>query len=147
MKRVDVALAVVCRDGQVLICRRRQADRLGGYWEFPGGKTEPGETIAQALARELKEELDIQAEPIMALPMIEHDYPDILVRLHPFLCAHKAGEPTPLACEQTMWITPNQLCDYPFPPANVELIEQVIAALKNQPNVSFAREPGSASAG
>ena len=91
MERVDVAIAIVCRQKSVLICRRRREDRLGGYWEFPGGKVEAGETIQQGLARELREELDIEVEPLTALATIDHDYPDIQIRLHPFICSHKAG--------------------------------------------------------
>jgi A/G-specific adenine glycosylase len=132
MKRLDVAIAIVCRGQDILICRRRAKDRLGGYWEFPGGKVEPEESLAQCLARELKEELDIQAEPIAALPTIDHDYPDIQVRLHPFLCRHTNGEPVPLGCEQALWINPSALRDYRFPPANARLIEQVIESLSRQ---------------
>src|SRR5438094_906042 len=64
MKRIEVAIAVVVRDGRVLICRRRDDDPvLGGYWEFPGGKLEPGETIEQCLVRELEEEVSIAVRP------------------------------------------------------------------------------------
>src|SRR4051794_22767890 len=104
MKRIDVAIAVVCHQQKVLICRRRAKDRLGGYWEFPGGKAEADETAVDCLKRELREELDIAVEPIATLPTIEHDYPDIQVRLHPFLCAHTSGEPKPLACDEVRWI-------------------------------------------
>jgi mutator protein MutT len=125
MKRVDAAIAIVCRAGKVLICRRRQEDRFGGYWEFPGGKIEAGETILQGLARELREELDIEAEPITTLPSIEHDYPDIQIRLHPFLCSHKSGEPKPLECAEAIWIDAANLREYQFPPANEDLIEKI----------------------
>jgi mutator protein MutT len=129
MNRVDVAIAIVCRSGQVLICRRREEDRFGGFWEFPGGKIEAGETILQGLARELREELDIEAEPIATLASIEHDYPDIQVRLHPILCSHKSGEPRPLGCAQTIWIDAEALREYRFPPANADLIETVAKCL------------------
>lgn len=131
MKRIDVAIAIVCRSGRVLICQRRLNDRLGGCWEFPGGKAEDGEPITACLARELQEELAIRAAPVNALPTIEHDYPDIQVRLHPYICKHVDGEPQALACEQTRWIRPAELRDYPFPPANTELIDRVIALLLN----------------
>jgi 8-oxo-dGTP diphosphatase len=129
MKRVDVAIAIVCRQRKVLICRRRRQDHLGGFWEFPGGKLEAGETIQQCLARELREELDIAIEPITQLPMIEHDYPDVLVRLHPYICTHRAGEPKPIGCDELIWIDPNGLREYEFPPANKQLIEQLIERL------------------
>jgi mutator protein MutT len=130
MKRVNVALGIVYRDGQVLICRRRQKDRFGGFWEFPGGKAQDGETIAKCLERELREELDIAVEAVVALPPIEHDYPDIQVCLYPFLCAYKSGDPKPLGCEELRWIDPEKLREYQFPPANKELLEQVIRHLR-----------------
>jgi mutator protein MutT len=129
MKRVDVALGIVYRDSRLLICRRRQNTRLAGYWEFPGGKLESGETVVECLQRELREELDIAADPLIALPVIEHDYPDIRVRLHPFLCAYKAGEPKALGCDEFRWVQPAQLMSYEFPPANLELLQQVKSRL------------------
>jgi 8-oxo-dGTP diphosphatase/A/G-specific adenine glycosylase len=126
MKRVDVAIAIISRADALLICRRRDTDRLGGYWEFPGGKRRDDETVEQCLARELQEELDIEVEVIAALPAIEHDYPDIRVRLHPYLCAHKSGEPAPIGCAETKWVQPHELREYRFPAANKELIEEVI---------------------
>ncbi|HMB94755.1 MAG TPA: 8-oxo-dGTP diphosphatase MutT [Tepidisphaeraceae bacterium] len=131
MERVDVAIAIVCRQKSVLICRRRREDRLGGYWEFPGGKVEAGETIQQGLARELREELDIEVEPLTALATIDHDYPDIQIRLHPFLCSHKAGEPRLLACTDAIWINASDLRQYQFPPANSGLIDDIVKCLSD----------------
>jgi mutator protein MutT len=130
MKRIDVAIAIVCRGDRVLICRRRQEDRFGGYWEFPGGKVEAGETIQDGLARELREELDIEAEPLTTLPTIDHDYPDIHVRLHPFLCSHKSGEPKLLACAEALWVEASDIRNYTFPPANGELLDHVLRCLR-----------------
>ncbi len=127
MDRIDAAIAIVTRAGKVLICQRRaDDDALPGYWEFPGGKCEDGETLEQCLARELREEVNIDACPFEALPPIDHDYPHALVRLHPFLCAHHDGEPELLECQQAIWINPHELRGYRFPPANEDLIERVI---------------------
>jgi mutator protein MutT len=131
MKRVDVAIGIVYRSGQLLICRRPAQARLGGYWEFPGGKSENGETMLRCLERELREELDIAAEAVVSMPIIEHDYPDIQVRLHPFLCAYKSGEPKPLGCDELRWIEPRELKNYEFPPANGELLERIIRYLSH----------------
>lgn len=130
MKRIDVAIAVVVRDAEVLICKRQAQAHLGGFWEFPGGKVEPPESLKECLLRELREELDINAEILASLPVIEHDYPDRQVRLHPFLCAYASGKPKPLACEEVRWVHYRSLGEYRFPPANDVLIAQVIEHLQ-----------------
>lgn len=126
MNRIDAAIAIVTRNGNVLVCQRKSDDHLGGYWEFPGGKCEDGETLEQCLARELREEVNIDARPVARLTTIEHDYPHALVRLHPFLCEHQRGEPQLLECQAAKWIPPHELRHYHFPPANERLIEEVI---------------------
>ena len=127
MERVDAAIAIVFREHQVLVCQRKDDDDLGGYWEFPGGKCEPGETLEQCLSRELLEELAITARPIARLSTIEHDYPHVQVRLHPFVCSHEHGEVSHIECQASRWIDPPTLRDYRFPPANESLIEEAIA--------------------
>jgi mutator protein MutT len=125
--RIDAAIALVTRAGKVLVCQRKDDDTLGGYWEFPGGKCEAGETLEQCLARELREELAIAARPIARLTTIQHDYPHTLLRLHPFVCQHEQGEVQHLECQASHWIDPSALRDYRFPPANETLIEEAIA--------------------
>jgi mutator protein MutT len=133
---VDAAIAIVVRRAAlpsgatlVLVCQRKDDDALGGYWEFPGGKCEDGETMEQCLARELREEIDVVATPLRRLPPIVHAYPDVTVRLHPFVCRHARGEPRLLECQAARWIEPAALRSYRFPPANEQLIEDVIALL------------------
>jgi mutator protein MutT len=122
IKRADVAIGIIIRDGLILICQRRAQDPLGGYWEFPGGKQEPGESPDQCLVRELAEELGIEVRLIDALPIIEWDYPAVHVRLHPLVCELTVGEPKPHASEQLRWVKPADLAQYRFPPANDNLI-------------------------
>jgi mutator protein MutT len=131
---VDVAIGIVVRYGHVLICRRRPTGHLAGFWEFPGGKLEPDESPADCLARELAEEVAITAAIIRVLPVIEHDYPEVSVRLHPFLCRHATGEPRPLACDEVRWVEPRHLPNFRFPDANAELIDWVINTLSAAPN-------------
>jgi mutator protein MutT len=133
---IDAAIAIIVRrcthsaeEVVVLVAQRKDDDALGGYWEFPGGKCEEGETMEQCLARELREELDISATPLRRLPPIEHVYPDVIVRLHPFICRHDDGEPKLLECQAARWIQPASLATYQFPPANDGLIAHVIALL------------------
>jgi mutator protein MutT len=128
--RVDAAIAIVVRDDNlILVSRRRADDTLGGYWEFPGGKCEDGETLEACVVRELREELDLAATPFRKLDPIEHDYPHMLLRLHPFLCRYESGEMKFLECETACWIRPADLRNYRFPPANDQLIDDVIALL------------------
>jgi mutator protein MutT len=126
LKRIDAAIAIVTRHGQILLCQRRDGDTFGGYWEFPGGKVEPGESLEDCLRRELREEIEIEVRPTRALPHIDHQYPDALVRLHPFLCDHLRGEPQLIECQQAVWIDPANLRNYKLPPANEQLIDDVI---------------------
>jgi mutator protein MutT len=126
MTRIDAAIAIVTRGKQILVCQRKEGDTLGGYWEFPGGKCEDGETLEQCIQRELREEVNIVATPLVRLTPIDHDYPHVLVRLHPFVCRHESGEPELLECQAARWIDPVQLRDYRFPPANETLLEEVI---------------------
>jgi mutator protein MutT len=125
--RIDAAIALVTKANKLLVCQRKDDDTLGGYWEFPGGKCEEGETLEQCLVRELREELAIVARPIARLSTIEHDYSHALLRLHPFICRHESGDVQHLECQASRWIDPPQLRDYRFPPANETLIEEAIA--------------------
>jgi mutator protein MutT len=127
--RTDVVIAIVTRADKVLICQRPDGRSFAGYWEFPGGKREPGETLHACLEREVREELAIRIRPISALSTIDYDYPRGRIRLHPFVCEHEHGEPQLLACQAVLWVRPEELRRYEFPPANDELIEEVIACL------------------
>ncbi len=126
MKRIDAAIAVVVRQRKVLVCQRKDEDTFGGYWEFPGGKQEDGETLHECLARELLEEVAIRAKPIMRLTPVEHDYRHVKLRLHPFICEHEHGEVQHIECQAAEWIDPSRLREYRFPPANEALIEEVV---------------------
>jgi mutator protein MutT len=127
--RTDVVIGIVGRAGQVLICQRPAGKSFAGFWEFPGGKREAGETIEQCLRRELREELAIEVTPVRALSTIDHDYPRGRIRLHPWLCDHHRGEPQLLAVQRVLWVEPLELKDYQFPPANDALIAEAIESL------------------
>ena len=128
MKQIDAAIAVISRGGQILVCQRHDTDTFGGYWEFPGGKREPGETLEQCLARELSEELAIRAKPVAQLTLIEHNYPHARVRLFPFVCElDETTEPRAIECQAMEWIDPPRVKSFRFPPANDALLDEVIA--------------------
>ena len=130
MRTVVVAIGIVLREGRVLICRRRKDGHLAGYWEFPGGKCEPGEAPLDALHRELREEVGIGVEPTHAFEPMEHHYPEVRVRLRAFVCRHRTGEAQPHAADELLWVTPAELAGYRFPEANGPLLEQLAAQLQ-----------------
>ena len=129
MKHLDVAVAIVFRDSKVLITRRKPGAVLGGCWEFPGGKQEPGESLEDCVRRELLDELAMRVQPVMSFTPIMHQYPDRQVTLHAFLCTHESGEPQLLACDELNWVAPAELRNFEFPEANQRLIEELINAL------------------
>ena len=127
-ERLAVTAALVFRDGRLLITQRRPGDHLGGLWEFPGGKIEPGETPEACLRRELEEELGIEVTVGDRVAEIAHDYPDRRVHLQFFRCAITRGEPAPLHCVAVAWVTRDELDRYPFPAADAALLERLRAA-------------------
>ena len=128
MKQIDAAIAVVTRGGRILVCQRHDADTFGGFWEFPGGKREQGETLQDCLARELMEELAIRAKPVSQLTLVEHLYPHARVRLFPFVCELAQDvEPRAIECQAMQWIDPPRVKQFKFPPANDALLDEVIA--------------------
>lgn len=130
-KRVDVAIGVVVsEDGQrVLIGRRPDEAVLGGFWELPGGKIEPGETPEACVVREMAEELGIAVAVGEALPVIDHAYDHGHVFLHAYYCRHVSGEPQNLAVVEHRWVETSRLADFSFPPGNDELLTRIAADL------------------
>lgn len=120
--RIEVAAALVFRDGKLLITQRRPEDHLGGLWEFPGGKREPDESFESCLVRELKEELGIEIDILELLDSITHVYPEKTVRLKFFRCRWRQNEPQSLGCHAFAWIEREQLDAYPFPAADARLL-------------------------
>lgn len=116
---VDVAVAVLVRtDGAVLLARRPRGRVYAGYWEFPGGKVEPGEPVAAALARELHEELGIEAGRACAWITRVFEYPHATVRLHFYRVFAWRGEPRALEHEGISWQRPEAVTVAPLLPAN-----------------------------
>ncbi|MFP5481292.1 MAG: (deoxy)nucleoside triphosphate pyrophosphohydrolase [Alphaproteobacteria bacterium] len=118
------AVALIDADGRVLLAQRPEGKSLAGLWEFPGGKVEPGETPEAALIRELKEELDIDtwASCLAPLTFASHSYADFHLLMPLFACRKWQGTVRSLEGQQLAWVRPNQLRDYPMPPADLPLI-------------------------
>jgi len=124
MTTIVVTAAVIDRDGRFLVTRRQQGVHLEGYWEFPGGKCEAGESLDACLVRELREELDVEAQVGEEVLVTTHPYADRSVELHFFRCDLK-GEPRPLLGQEMRWATREELATLEFPPADNELIQRL----------------------
>ena len=122
---VRAALAVVSRRGRYLICQRRADAFLGGYWEFPGGKREPGESWEACIRRELKEELGVSVTALKPWASLRHRYKAASIMFKVFRCRLARGTPRPLDAQALRWVTPDQLRRYRFPPANRPLLEKL----------------------
>ncbi len=120
-----IAVAVVRRRGRILIGKRPTDGLLGGLWEFPGGRIEPGETPETAAARELREEMCIEAVIGRPIAVIPHAYSHFRITLHAFAAAWTAGEPCGRAVSEWKWVRPDELRVYAFPAANRPILEQI----------------------
>ncbi|MDF0601627.1 8-oxo-dGTP diphosphatase MutT [Psychromarinibacter sp. C21-152] len=118
------AVALIDRDGRVLLTRRPEGKAMAGLWEFPGGKVEPGESPEAALIRELEEELGIDTwESCLApLTFASHGYDDFHLLMPLFACRKWEGVPQSREGQQLKWVAARDLRSYPMPPADVPLI-------------------------
>ena len=125
MKIVLVAaVALIDKDGRVLLAQRPEGKSLAGLWEFPGGKVEPGETPEAALIRELHEELgiDTHASCLAPLTFASHSYDDFHLLMPLFICRRWKGIPQPREGQKLAWVRAKDLRNYEMPPADVPLI-------------------------
>ena len=126
MAVVHVAVGVILdARGNILVTRRAPEAHQGDLWEFPGGKVEAGESLAQALSRELREELGIVIGRTSALLQIHHDYGDKTVLLDVHVVWEFSGEARPLEDQPMAWVAPSALGNYTFPAANAPIVEAV----------------------
>ncbi|MEM6327080.1 MAG: A/G-specific adenine glycosylase [Bacteroidota bacterium] len=132
-KTVAVGLVQDAR-GRYLIQRRPEDAMLGGLWEFPGGKVEPGETPREACRREVDEELRLGVRVGQEIARVDHAYSHFTVTLHAFQCTHESGEPQHESGEPVRWVAPSELDDFAFPRANRKILE-AIAEAERQPGL------------
>jgi 8-oxo-dGTP diphosphatase len=122
---IVAAAAIESPDGRILLTRRHDHTHQGGLWEFPGGKVDPGETIAEALHRELHEELGIRVTAHHPLIRVHHRYPDKHVLLDIHRVTAFEGEPHGREGQPLAWVEPERLGDYPMPAADVPIVNAV----------------------
>jgi 8-oxo-dGTP diphosphatase len=118
---MTVAAAVIERHGAFLLTRRQSGVHLAGFWEFPGGKCNEGESLDACLVRELREELAVGAVVRDEIVSVTHSYADRAVELHFFRC-DLVGEPSPQLGQDMRWVPRGELATLDFPPADQELI-------------------------
>ena len=125
MKITEVVAALIWQGDKFMICQRPAHKGSGLLWEFVGGKVEPGETKEQALIRECWEELAVMLSVGEVFMDITHEYPDITVHLTLFNAAISEGEPVMLEHNDIQWITPSEIQNYDFCPADVEILAKI----------------------
>ena len=118
----DVVAALIWDQDKFMICQRPAQKARGLLWEFVGGKTEPGETMEEALVRECREDLDITVSVGDVFTQVIHEYPDILIRLTLFNCTIARGTPKLLEHNDLKWITPAQIPEFQFCPADKDIL-------------------------
>ena len=121
----EVVAALVWYNDKFLICQRPAHKARGLLWEFVGGKVEPGETKEQALVRECREELAVTISVGDVFMDVTHEYPDLTVYLTLFNATISEGEPRKLEHNDIKWITPDEIPNYEFCPADVEILHKL----------------------
>ena len=128
MKRIEVVAAIIIKDGQVFATQRGYGE-WQGWWEFPGGKIEPGETPEAALTREIQEELNAGITVGDLLQTIEWDYPDFHLTMHCYLCALNSDQLQLNEHSASAWLTKETLTTVKWLPADVGILEAVAKIL------------------
>ena len=125
--KIVVSIALVNGFDKILLAKRPSHKHLAGFWEFPGGKVETGESPESALIREIKEEIniDINNKCIAPLSFSEFDYKEFQLLLLLYVCRRWEGEPKSMENNELKWVKPNMLRKYKMPPADDSLIHHV----------------------
>ena len=122
---LEVVAALIWQNGKFMICQRPANKARGLLWEFVGGKVEAGETKEQALTRECREELGVLISVGDLFMDVTHEYPDIVVHLSLFHATIAEGEPQKMEHADIRWITPDEIPNYEFCPADVEILQKI----------------------
>ena len=126
----EVVAALIWQDDKFMICQRPAYKARGLLWEFVGGKVESDETKEQALIRECKEELNVILSVGDVFMEVIHEYPDLTVYLTLFNATITKGEPQKLEHNDIQWITPREISNYDFCPADEEILAKICEVYK-----------------
>ena len=124
MKTIEVVAAIIQHEGKILATQRGYGDFKDG-WEFPGGKMEPGETMQQAIIREIQEELGVTISPTKLVTTVEYDYPTFHLTMHCLLSTVVEGEIKLIEHEDAKWLTKETLDSVEWLPADIEVVEKL----------------------
>ena len=123
---IRVTAAILEKDGKTLIAKRKTGDKLfAGLWEFPGGKVEEGETPEECMARELKEELEIEVEVVEFITSNKHKYPHGYFELIAYRVKYISGEIVLNDHDDFKWVTIDEMDSFEFPPADIPIIKKL----------------------
>ena len=129
MKSIEVAAAIIEKEGRIFATQRGYGD-YKDWWEFPGGKIEPGESQEHALVREIQEELKADISVGEHLCSVEYDYPEFHLRMHCYICKLLSREVTLVEHEAAKWLALDELDSVKWLPADIEVIEKLRLVLK-----------------
>jgi 8-oxo-dGTP diphosphatase len=122
---LEVVAGIIWRQGRLLAARRPKGRIFGGYWEFPGGKAEPGESMQETLIRELREEVSIKAETTFYWKSLVYEYPHGPVLLHFLHVTSFAGEAKPLENQELRWVSLCEALEMNFLPPDILLLKEL----------------------
>jgi 8-oxo-dGTP diphosphatase len=141
---IEVACAIIEKNGRVLVAQRGPGMTMPFKWEFPGGKINPGETAENCIIREIKEELSIEIQVKAMLLSSSHSYPDFHVRLYPFVCRIISGRIIPAEHRAAQWTPPDLLMSLKWSEADVSVVKSYLAYRMGKLGEDRARMSGSA---
>ena len=136
---MNIAIAIIKhpKEERILIAQRNADVHLAHFWEFPGGKCHPGESLREAVRRETMEEVGLEIDILEEWPSIVYDYPGRTVTLYPFFSRAHSADARPLGNRQIKWVTLAELPEYEFPEANAPMIRRLV-----KPSPSVPLPPG-----
>jgi 8-oxo-dGTP diphosphatase len=145
---MDVVCAVIeDESGRFLACLRPPGKHLAGRWEFPGGKVDPGESPEVALVREMREELGVEVAVGLPLDPVIWNYDRGSIRLIPFRCVITGGHLQAIEHEQVVWCAPEDFKILPWAEADLPILEQILAGISREIEISTIQANGPAASG